>query len=98
MTKRSSILFLSLLVVNAAVFHGAFAFSSSLLPLSHDRLQLGRSQQSFSKVTSSPRQHGLSSTKTTRLQVVSADVEADLDMPELGNDGVYHIMDERQYK
>jgi hypothetical protein len=40
----------------------------------------------------------MSSTKTTRLQVVSADVEADLDMPELGNDGVYHIMDERQYK
>ena len=36
-------------------------------------------------------------TATTKLHVAT-DISTSLDMPELGNDGVYHIMDERQYK
>jgi hypothetical protein len=29
---------------------------------------------------------------------VAADVEYDIDMPPMGNNGVYNVMDERQYK
>ena len=39
-----------------------------------------------------------SSSSSTSLAVTSSPTDVDVDMPELGKEGVYHIMDERQYK
>ncbi|KAG7354865.1 cyclic nucleotide-binding protein [Nitzschia inconspicua] len=107
MTISSSLLPL-LLIVNTAVIRSAWSFaltpskSSRTTELQqrqgrHDQYHFS-SRSFYTSAISLPQQDVSPRKMSTHLQVASADVEADLDMPELGNDGIHHIMDERQYK
>jgi hypothetical protein len=100
MTIRSSLVF-PLLLANAAVIDSLSSFSFTQSQPTTLRQSLDRPGLS-TKWSPQPQQDSsffsIAASKVTQLQVAAADVEADIDMPELGNDGVYHILDERQYK
>jgi hypothetical protein len=108
MTIRSTLLFL-LILVDAAVISSVSSFALTTTPAtvfngpSQERIVGPTKKWALSPICPLQRQdvrwcNMATSSKLTQLQVAAADVEADLEMPELGNDGVYHILDERQYK
>mmetsp|Transcript_7686 Transcript_7686/g.13535 ORF Transcript_7686/g.13535 Transcript_7686/m.13535 type:complete len:691 (-) Transcript_7686:126-2198(-) len=71
--------------------------TTRVLPQLHTR-PVGRTHSTVPLVSSSSALSREVGSSKTQLQVASADVEADVDMPELGSDGIYHVMDERQHK
>jgi hypothetical protein len=92
MVKRRQLhLLLPLLLLNAAAITSVASFAAPN-PLSSSTAALKKSLHQ-SSLHGSPLKRRVSS----KLHVAT-DIAAELDMPELGNDGVYHIMDERQYK
>ena len=87
------------LLLHVASITAVAAFASQsrvtgVLQQPHHFLSLGRQQQSLHNFgfLHERLRHA------ARLNVAMTDIQADLDMPELGNDGIYHIMDESQHK